>query len=491
MVASPGSSAPVVAPIALEPERTGPTLGRVCGVAAVVVGFAVGLRPLGDNSWMTHLATGRLMLEDGIVRADPYTFTGAGEPWVVQSWLASLVYALIDAVAGMEGLRLFTAACTALLAGLLWRLSRPAGGPVARSLLVLVAVAVGSGLWSERPLLLGLVALAASLVVLEEDRDPRWIAVIAALWANVHGSFPLGPVLFAALAVGRRLDRQDATRELAALRWSVIGSVVGGVVNPYGPKLLLFPVQLLTRQSQLAEVVEWRSPAFDSTATRAFLVLVALAVLGLVSRPRYRAAVPAVLFTAAALVSLRNVAVAAVVLVPVAGAALAAAFAASGTTRSGLGEDRRSPLHRTALAALVALAVVLTVVTVREPALQLAGYPVAAVDRMERLGWHEPGVRWGHPDVVGNYLDLRYGDEARVFVDDRYEFHDADLMTDYVALVRARRDWRAVLDRYGIDVVLWEHDHPLAELLELDPGWDEAFTVDGWSVFCRSTGCPA
>lgn len=476
---------------ALEPERTGPTLGRVCAVAAVVVGFVVGLRPLGDNSWMTHLATGRLMLEDGIVRADPYTYTSAGEPWIVQSWLASLVYALVDAVAGMEGLRLFTAACTAVLAGLLWRLSRPAGGPVARSLLVLVAVVVGSGLWSERPLLLGLIALAASLVVLEEDREPWWIAVIAALWANVHGSFPLGPVLFATLALGRRLDRQDPARELAALRWSVIGSVVGGVVNPYGPKLLLFPVQLLTRQSQLAEVVEWRSPSFDSTATRAFLLLVVLAVLGLVARPRYRAAVPAVLFTAAALVSLRNVAVAAVVLVPVAGAALAAAFAAAGTTRRGLVVDRRSPLHRTALAALVALAVVLTAVTVREPALQLEGYPTAAVDRMERLGWHEPGVRWGHPDVVGNYLDLRYGDEARVFVDDRFELHDASLMADYVALVRARRDWRAVLDRYAIDVVLWEHDHPLAELLELDPGWDEAFTVDGWSVFCRSTGCPS
>jgi hypothetical protein len=483
--------ASTTAPPALEPEQTGPTLGRVCAVAAVVVGFVVGLRPLGDNSWMTHLATGRLMLEDGIVRTDPYTFTSAGEPWIVQSWLASLVYALIDAVAGMEGLRLFTAACTAVLAGLLWRLSRPAGGPVARSLLVLVAVVVGSGLWSERPLLLGLIALVASLVVLEEDRDPRWIALIAALWANVHGSFPLGPVLFAALALGRRLDRQDPARELAALRWSVIGSIVGGVVNPYGPKLLVFPVQLLTRQSQLAEVVEWRSPTFDATATRAFLLLVALAVLGLVARPRYRAAVPAVLFTAAALVSLRNVAVAAVVLVPVAGAALAAAFATAGAARRGLVADRRSPLHRPALVALVALAVVLTAVTVREPALQLEGYPVAAVDRMERLGWHEPGVRWGHPDVVGNYLGLRYGDEARVFVDDRFELHDAALMADYVALVRARRDWRAVLDRYAIDVVLWEHDHPLAELLELDPGWDEAFTVDGWSVFCRSTGCPA
>src|SRR5690606_5747380 len=117
----------------------------------------------------------------------------------------------------------------------------------------------------------------------------------------------------------------------------------------------------------------------------------------------------------------------------------------------------------------------------------LDGYPVEAVDRMEERGWRDASIRWAHRDYVGNYLDLRYGAEANVFVDDRYELHGAQLFDDQLTLVRAERGWAGVLDRWQIDLVLWEEDHPLAQLLELDPGWSEAFTADGWSVFCRSS----
>ena len=48
------------------------------------------------------------------------------------------------------------------------------------------------------------------------------------LWVNVHGSFPLGLVALAALAIGRRLDGASPTVELAApLKWAVIGTALG------------------------------------------------------------------------------------------------------------------------------------------------------------------------------------------------------------------------------------------------------------------------
>jgi hypothetical protein len=462
---------------------SGPRLATVCGLAALVAGLVVGLGPLGDNSWMTHLATGRLLLDGEVVRADPYTYTSGGESWVLQSWLASLLYAAVEAVAGMQGLRLLTAACTALLAGLLWRLTAPAGSVVGRAVVFWVSILVGVGLWSERPLLLGLVALAGMLVLLEEDRDPRWIAVVFALWVNVHGSFPIGIAVLAALAVGRRLDGVRPDRELAALRWSVLGTVVGGVLNPYGPKLLMFPVALLTRQSSLAEVVEWQSPSFARTDARAFLVLLAMVVVGLVRTPRFRTALPAVLMTVAALLALRNVAVAAVVLVPFAAVVLRGVGGVTG--------DRRSPGHRLALVGLGTVAAVVTVAAVQGPALDLGGYPVAAVDRLEERGWHAPGIRWAHPDIAGNYLELRYGAEADAFVDDRFELHDPALLEDLMVLMRGGSGWGEVLDRHRVDLVLWPEDLPLRELLALHPDWEPAFAADGWSVFCRATGCPA
>ena len=63
-------------------------LSTLLGACAALVGAGIGARRLDDNSFLTHLATGRLMLEDGIVRTDAFTWTSAGEPLVVQSWLA-------------------------------------------------------------------------------------------------------------------------------------------------------------------------------------------------------------------------------------------------------------------------------------------------------------------------------------------------------------------------------------------------------------------
>ena len=88
-----------------------------------LAGWLIGLRPLGDNSFLTHLATGRLILDAGAVpSADPYTFTAVGEPWVVQSWLVSLAYATAEQLAGLDGVRLLVGALSATLAGLAWTL---------------------------------------------------------------------------------------------------------------------------------------------------------------------------------------------------------------------------------------------------------------------------------------------------------------------------------------------------------------------------------
>ena len=55
------------------------------------------------------------------------------------------------------------------------------------------------------------------------------------------------------------------------------------------------------------------------------------------------------------------------------------------------------------------------------------------------------------------YLDGPIGD---VFVDDRAEVLDKQVEADYVALLGLPPDWQATLDRYDIDVVVWQRDSP-------------------------------
>ena len=174
---------------------------------AVGAGWLIGLRSLGDNSFLTHLATGRLILDTGgVPNADPYTFTAAGEPWVVQSWLVSLAYASAEQVAGLDGVRVLVGALAATLAGLAWTLLRPAEGLVIRLFLIGIFLTIGAGLWAERPFVVGLLGLALLLLAMEGRLAPRWLLPIGWVWVNSHGSFPLGIVLLVVAALGQRLD---------------------------------------------------------------------------------------------------------------------------------------------------------------------------------------------------------------------------------------------------------------------------------------------
>ncbi len=116
------------------------------------VGFLIGRRALGDNSFFTHFATGRLILDTGSVPSvDPYSFTAPGESWVVQSWLASVIYAGLDSLAGGFGIRIFNGLLTGASAALVWKITSRRNGtlfiPLGLSGVVLIT---GATMWSAR-----------------------------------------------------------------------------------------------------------------------------------------------------------------------------------------------------------------------------------------------------------------------------------------------------------------------------------------------------
>ena len=95
-------------------------------------------------------------------------------------------------------------------------------------------------------------------------------------------------------------------------------------------------------------------------------------------------------------------------------------------------------------------------------------------------------------DYVGNLQTLLYGPGAGVFIDDRYDMYPTDLTDDYVSLLRGA-GWQDVLDRRGVDVVLWDRGFQLADLVAASPDWGIVYTEDRWLVACRrpATGSPA
>ena len=465
-------------PSDLVEDRAGVSTGQVVGLLLAIVGLRIGLDSLHDNSFFTHLATGRLILDShSIPRTDPYSFTAHGHAWTVQSWGASVIYAAIERAVGLVGIRVLVGALSALLAVLVWKLTEPAEGLVGRLAIAVPAVAIGAGLWVERPLIFSLVFLAATLFALEDRLDPRWMLPLFWLWVNIHGSFPLGIAAIVAYGFGRLLDRERPSTELRTFGWAMGGTVLGGILSPVGIDLLTFPFQLLGRREAFAQIVEWQPPTWHEPAEVFFAVQLAIAVgLILWRGRRWRNIVPVALFAAMSLQSTRNIVQASLVMVP------AMAVAARGL--GSIDADRRSPILRPVRAALVALLVVVAGIGLAMPDTNLVDYPVESVAWMREHHLLDRDDRVVTRDFVGNYLEVRYGPEkVQTFIDDRVDMFPTSVIADYTTLIDPEGDYAAVLDRAGATAVLWDKDSDFGDWLE-DPanGWKIVHSERLWMV---------
>lgn len=463
--------------LAVRSREALPTLGAAVGLLLASGAFFIGLRPLSDNSFFTHLATGRVILDTGsIPSVDPYTFTANGDPWVVQSWLASWLYATVERVGGADGLRLLMGCTFAALTMIAWLLLRGADGVVARLGLGALFVAVGGELWAERPLMLGLVAFGCTMLAVEGRLDRRWLVPIGWVWVNVHGSFPLGIVVVVAAAIGARLDGQRPTRELTVLRWLATGIAVGAV-GPLGPRVLVFPFELLERRAVLSNVIEWRAPTFDMFSQRMFLLQLFLAIVLLARRPSYRAGLVLAVFTVAALLGARNLSVASMALLP----AMAASVADLGGLKSR--QRGRSALVLSGLTLIVVL--VAGSDRLRTPGYSLVGHPIDALAYLEATQVVAEDHPLAAPDTVGNVQELLYGPRGHVFYDDRFDLFPEAVSADHLQLVQGGPGVRSALAEHGIELVLWERAAALSQRLLADPAWRLLYTDDRWLVLCQ------
>ncbi len=306
-----------------------PSTATLLGLVLALIVWILELRPLIDNSFLIHLETGHWILDHRAVpSSDLFSFTAQGVPWVVQSWLASVVYAAIDQAVGPFGLQVLRAATCALITFLVFLLAlRLAGDRTRATLLAFAATGMSITVWAERPLLQGVLAMVVLIWVVEMPdsfvgRHP--LAVVPPLmwlWANFHGSFALGFAYLALHLVGRGLDgaRPTRGRERALLTATGV-ALVACLVNPLGLTLLTFPVELLSRGDTLAHIREWRSPDFHSVMGMLFALWIATFVIGIArgkDRCSRRDLLVSLVFLLLAFWALRNLVVAPLVGLPI------------------------------------------------------------------------------------------------------------------------------------------------------------------------------
>jgi hypothetical protein len=246
-------------------------------------------------------------------------------------------------------------------------------------------------------------------------------------------------------------------------------------VNPYGPGLVFFPLALVSRGEVLSHVAEWTSPNFRDLGGMLFALW--LGVVGVAvcrTRPSRRDVIVTLPFLFLALWAVRNVGIASLITLPVA----ARAFRADRPRT-----DERARIAWAFAALLVVGALVQGLSAAGEPDYNLHNYPVRAMQEMQRDGLL--GKRLYTTDAWGGYTIWRYYGQQPVFMDDRYDMYPVSLPADYNEIADVKPAWRATLDRWDVDVVLWPRQRALTQALTLDEGWKRVYADKTAVVFVR------
>ena len=456
-----------------------------------------------DSGW--HIRNGeRILAGRTLPRADPYSFTKAGEPWIAWEWGADVLMGAVHRIDGMRGLVFLFALAVSACIWLCAKLHFVAGGNFfLPALFAPLTVTTASLHWLARPHVLSWLFLLAALLYAERAPvrfGPRQVVLVTgatALWANMHASFLLAPAIAVAYAVGHLVRPLvwplSRGAEFARARWflcAALAALAGSLLNPYGWRLPAHVLAFLGNTELTSRVAEFQSFNFQQKGAAQVALVVALSMAGCVLALSQKKVAHFMILAALAWGGLRSARVLPLVALaglPLANGAFTQALERWRGLRAGLERSLGSVLaysarlrsfdRRVTGAVFLATVVLLAFAVIQSPVatpnigFSPSQFPVGAASVVETL---PAQARILAPDSYGGYLIYRFAGARKVFVDGRSDFYGADFMNRYLDLMSARPGWRDVARSFGFTDALLPNQSPLASALE-QAGWHRIY----------------
>jgi hypothetical protein len=278
-----------------------------------------------------------------------------------------------------------------------------------------------------------------------------------------------------------RLEAERWTpSQLRQLVMAGVGVVPALFVNPFGYRLVLYPLDLAFRQKlNIAHIAEWVSVDFHDTRGKIVLLLLVGLLLSALTRPhRWTLAELAVVLFAlySGLTYIRFLFLLGIVAAPVVAKML--------DFFPPYRPEIDKPILNAFLMALMVFGMARYYPTTAALEETLAQHYPAAL--LPFLKSHRLEGRMLNEYLWGGYLEWHDRD-VKVFVDSRVDLYEySGVFQDYLDLLELRKP-QAILDKYRIRYVFFPPDLPLTYVLKHDAGW-KVLAEDRVSVLLERAG---
>ena len=460
--------------------------------AALAVPLTVAFTAVSTIDLTYLVRAGHIMLETGdVLRVNDFTFTARCEPWLNQQWGTEILVAGAFDGLGWLGLALLRAALAVGVAAFVFGACRAYGAErrAAAWLTVLASVLVLSS-FQLRAQLLGLVLFAGlRWIVAGRTRHAGrlwWAVPLVLVWANVHGSFPLGIFLLVVAAVEDRVAGDRGRRSIVIIALASLATAV----TPFGSRVWAYVIDLAADPLIRELSAEWSSPGLTTYTGVVFFASVGLAVL-VFARNRRALSWPVLVELAVFLVlaqsSTRSVYWWGIV--------LATDLARLPWAHRGPAGDPRNRVN-TVLAGVLVLVPLISVArwlpyaSDEPPTGQLRYAPVALTEELRSM--LRPGEPFGNPQPWGSWFELTLAGHP-ILVDSRFEIMPTETLLTSLRIAEASGAWEEDLEALPVRifVVDRQHQHALVDALPSLEGWRQAYSDEDGLILVREDGIPA
>jgi len=270
--------------------------GLYAVVALAIIFTLTSFNRLNHTDLWGHLDFGRWMVENGSLPAsDPFAIAPADKPVLNYAWLSQVIGYEVQTHLGNEGLVFGHALLMTVTAGVLMLAAVRKGVPpnwawvVGAAFFALDLPILGT----IRPQLFGQLGGALVLLAcadLQKKWQPLiWLPMVAALWANLHGTILMGLAMLGCYAAGMTWTvlqecEKDFAKTIRDARFqrawlALLVAIAGACLNPYGPTI--FPkIIFFGEHATLSFISEWRALSPNSL-TGGLMIVSCLITAGL------------------------------------------------------------------------------------------------------------------------------------------------------------------------------------------------------------------
>jgi hypothetical protein len=458
-----------------------------------------------------HIRAGEYILYTlSIPKYDIFSFLSPPPAWIAHEWLSEVMMNAIYKFFGLTGVVIFFSLLISIVYYFLFKILQSLKSNIIIAAMVIIFVIISSQMhWLARPHIFSMLLILTWYYLLDTFQYNKRGKILylqiplMLLWVNMHGGFITGFILNGVYLFGNMaglISSTNPNRTICKKKISLLGLITGtclfvSLINPYGYKILLFPLKLVSEKFIVDNIGEFLSPNFHSLWAIPFeaFLLFTLAVSAL-SKERLNLIelILILLFMHMSLFSARYIPLFGIIAAPIVTKQLKQILETSNgkffsfLKRKGASFSEIDASGNDFIWPAIALliSVLLSSYGLLKHDFDADKKPVAASKFIEQE--HIKGNMF-NMDEFGDYIIYRNYPEYKVFIDGRIDMYGVEMLKEYNKVIKFETGWEKILEKYQITWIIYDTNSAFSRYLVKKKSWRLIYSDRVANIFLKNT----